>query len=155
MKAKFVLLDLDNTISNDGWRLDRIEWGEPDMFKRYHNYHSLSSFDALANPHIVNVAGTTQFILTSRPKHYEAATREWLRRNGVEFSILMMRPEGNLQSSVELKSSFLTVALELFGVHGNDTIAYDDREDVIAMYRKNGLRAELVRAHDKPLRKAK
>jgi phosphoserine phosphatase len=32
--TKYAIFDLDNTISNDAWRIDRIEWQHTDPTRR-------------------------------------------------------------------------------------------------------------------------
>ena len=37
----FIILDLDNCIADDQWRISRINWQHKDPMRRYHDYHSL------------------------------------------------------------------------------------------------------------------
>lgn len=156
---KFILLDLDNTIADDGWRIPYINWDVSDPFTRYHDYHCLSAFDTVGNKHIVNVEGTMQIIMTARPKMYERLTREWLARNGIKFGMLMMRPNDNFENSVKLKKGFLDSLVEIYKVDKSRMLAYDDRQDVIDMYGLNGVKAELISIHSnnayKPTEKGK
>ena len=144
---KIILLDLDNTIADDSWRIGHINWNTTDPFWRYHDYHSLSAFDPVGNQHILNIEGTMQIIMTARPKAYEAVTREWLMRNKIKWAMLFMRPDNNYDDSVVLKKSFLDALVNLHGLSKSRMVAYDDRLPVVEMYKENGVKAELIRIH--------
>lgn len=139
-----IVLDLDNTIANDSWRIQFIDWDAPTKFEQYHAYHQLSAFDEVGNDSLFwnrrDVA-----IFTARPIHYHALTKEWLKRKGIACQRLFMRPEGNELHSRDLKEAML-VALMNEGVKID--AAYDDRSDVVEMFQQYGIAARCVRIHD-------
>lgn len=144
------ILDLDNCIANDEWRIQHINWSETNPTARYHTYHGLAAFDEPGNTDLFNVFVPHDIVIfTARPSFYEAPTAEWLRRNGVNFKALFMRPNNNHTHSKELKRTFLTALINEFGVNPGDIFrAYDDREDVVEMYKKLGIPAEVRKIHD-------
>lgn len=145
-EARYRILDLDNTIANDSWRIPRINW-QLSGDRRYHDYHSLAPFDQLGNAHLLQ-AEEQILIFTARPVTYRAATEEWLKRNGVQFKHLLMRNKDDVRHSVELKSAQLFWLAEYNVGLSQITSAFDDRQDVVDMYRRAGINAQCIRIHD-------
>lgn len=145
----FRILDLDNTISNDGWRIPRIRWANSDPDARYHEYHSLSGFDSAGNNHLFE-GKKGVIIFTARPSVFRPITEEWLKRNGINHKLLLMRELGDHRPSVELKLAQLSSLDSLYSIHRKEiALAADDRQDVINMYLEQGLRcAEVHSLHD-------
>lgn len=144
-----IILDIDNCIADDRWRIPRIEWQFSDPNRRYHAYHSLAPWDEPGNRDLF--AGRTSgiAIFTARPTLYNAATREWLARAGVRWTHLLMRNTTDHSHSIDLKAKQLQWLLSEYGVkHSEIEAAYDDRPDVVEMYRAAGLRAEVRAIHD-------
>lgn len=146
-----IIIDLDNTIADDEWRIPRIKWEENDIFWRYHDYHSLAGFDAIGNGRIIDMAmyeGHDIVVFTARPEMYRAMTECWLQKKAVPFSLMLMRPDNLHCHSSELKEVQLKALMRQHGYkHEQIVRAYDDREDVIAMYDRNGIKAEHVFIH--------
>jgi hypothetical protein len=145
-----IILDLDNCIADDQWRIRRIDWSETDPTARYHVYHGLAAFDRIANTDICRPLVPHDIVVfTARPSFYKAPTAEWLRRNGVNFNALFMRPNNNHICSRDLKLMFLNSLVKEFGVDpGSIACAYDDRDEVVDMYRRFGIKAEVRKIHD-------
>lgn len=148
----FIILDLDNTIANDAWRIPRIDWKEPDPFKRYHAYHSLAPFDEAGNHDLFVNTPHEIIIMTARPVHYHAQTEEWLLRHGIDPALILMRNTSDHVHSRELKRQQLCSLKPSYGIlRENIVCAYDDRQDVIDMYRRTlGIKAEVRRIHNVP-----
>lgn len=148
----YIILDLDNCIADDAWRIPRINWQKSNPLDRYHDYHSLSGFDLAGNYDLVLGAYEAQrdiIIFTARPVQYHALTVEWLRRNNVEFKHLIMRNNNDHRSSLHLKRTMLQWLPDLYGVPWNEVgAAYDDRPDVVEMFRKHGIPAEVRAIHN-------
>src|SRR5579862_9309588 len=98
-----LILDLDNCIADDGWRIRYINWKHPDLFVRYHQYHSLSPWDQIGNRELFQSTPHRVFILTARPVLYREMTEEWLRRNGVTYAAMLMRNNHDTRHGVALK----------------------------------------------------
>lgn len=143
-----IILDLDNCISNDEWRITSINWQQTDPFRRYHDYHMLSGFDEVGNRDLLN--GTSDIVIfTARPVHYRALTIEWLRRNKIDFKHLLMRNNDDHCHSKEMKLKQLSWLLFGYDVALKDIVcAYDDRPDVVKMYTDFGIPAEVRAIHD-------
>ena len=147
----YVILDLDNCIADDAWRIPRINWQKADPFERYHDYHLLSGFDAVGNEHLlegVRAGRERAIVFTARPVAYQAVTEEWLRRRGVPCARLIMRNNNDHRPSVELKRKMLHWLPELYDVPWSAvSAAYDDRPDVVSMYREHDIQAHLAAIH--------
>lgn len=147
-----IIVDLDNCIADDAWRIPRIDWKQQSPFDRYHNYHLLAGFDACANDDILVGARNNVdrvIVFTARPVAYRAITEEWLRRKRVPYEHLVMRNNNDHRPSLELKRTMLHWLPELYGVPWRCIVAaYDDRQDIVEMYRKHHISAYLRAVHD-------
>ena len=75
------------------------------------------------------------WILSGRSDVTHQATRDWLSKNGVYYDHLVMRPQNLLYlPDNELKQMWLdSIGKE------NVAMVFDDRNQVVDMWRKNGL----------------
>lgn len=145
----YLILDLDNCIANDGWRIPRIRWSDPHPFRRYHEYHLLAPWDVAGNRDLFEGREERILIFTSRPVHYRRATEEWLERAGVQVKHLLMRRDTDYRSSAAVKAEQLRWLPEYYGIElAQITCAYDDREEILRVYRAAGVRAERRWLHD-------
>ena len=139
---RYVILDLDNCISDDEWRVPAIEWEQTDFVKRFHEYHLHAAHDRIGNSHLF--AGSPPIIIiTGRPFAYWKLTVRWLHRHLVPYVGLYMRPYGGEGTSApDLKRYLLHRFFHSTGATPDDIIcAYDDRADIVDMYREEGLNA--------------
>ena len=148
---KYVILDLDNVISDDAWRIPRIKQDEPDLFKKYHDYHLLAGFDNFKNQHLVNIIesrGHKIIISTGRSEHYRAITEKWLDVYCICPVKIYMRPEEDTRSSSEIKMAHYT-KLILTSVSRHDiACVYDDNPNVITMYKLLGIPTQPISIND-------
>lgn len=145
----FIVLDLDNCIADDQWRIPKINWQKKDPMDRYHEYHSLSGFDRAGNKDLFQKTKHDIIILTARPVHYAPITMEWLNRQHIKPFALVMRNNDDHCPSVELKRKQMGWLMHLYGVNHKDIeCAYDDRMDVVEMYLQHGIVAEVRAIHD-------
>lgn len=144
-----IILDIDNCIADDSWRIPQIRWEVEDPFFRYHDYHSLGAFD-MAHNHDLYVNNRMDIvILTARPIIYRAATEEWLKRHGVGYEVLMMRDMDDHDPSVKLKQKQLQALFDTQGVKPEHiAAAYDDRPEIVAMYAILGIPSEVRAIHN-------
>jgi hypothetical protein len=90
--------------------------------------------------------------LTARPVDVAQQTRDWIRRYLIRDLavgyVLIMRNKGDHRPSVQLKREMVS-SLPEYGVKVEDIAhAYDDREDIVAMYREQGIPATVLKIHD-------
>lgn len=142
------IIDLDNCISDDDWRRCHIDYDAESDFLRWHDYHSLSAFDTLHNRHILQRAKRqTNVIVTTRTTPYRAITEEWLRRNQVAFSGLMMRNIDDVRPPSEVKAEQVQAMMQAYKAsNGGAAVpidrAHDDDPNVIEAYKALGIRTE-------------
>jgi len=149
MNTKLAIFDLDNCLANDEWRIPHIRFElDNKLDEKWDKYHSLCGNDVPANNEWLNGArarGLTPVFVTMRPVKYWDQTVEWIeRRLGLAPGTfaLYMRPEGDHRGSVELKREIVTNLL------ANVSEAYDDRPDIIYMYRSLGINAYVLKIHN-------
>lgn len=140
-----VVFDLDNCLANDAWRMVHINWARTDPDERYATYHSLCHRDEHANKRVFD--GVTRFarpvFLTARPESVRQATELWIFDHfGIFQPLVMMRREGDHRPSVELKREMITL------LPSKPMMAFDDRNDVCAMYASMGIVAIQMAIHD-------
>jgi hypothetical protein len=138
-----IIVDLDNCISDDGWRIHLIDFSEQDFDKRHEKYHEKCHQDALRNAHLVRETDDI-LIFTSRPEKYRRLTEEWLAMNKIYYKQLVMRPQGNHDSSVALKEEMLVTSPYFTRI----VQAFDDRKDIVEMYINAGIDAAVVQIND-------
>lgn len=140
----YIILDIDNCISDDAWRADKIRWDLEDRQQRYHEYHMLSSFDKYRNWQIV--CGHDVVISTCRPQFYEQITRHWLHLRGIKPVMLLMRKNDDHRTSNAVKKEHYEASIGAApdGLH----CVYDDNPAIIAMYRELGIPARQIFIND-------
>ena len=146
---KYKIFDLDNCISDDGWRIPRIDWRATNPDKRYDVYHQLAPFDMAKHLDVIRQVEGELIIFTARPLSIRASTEEWLRRRDLVPKVMIMRNPGDHRGSTMIKESMLS-ELHWYDVDVKDvTAAFDDREDIVKMYRSHSIDAHLLAIHDK------
>lgn len=139
-----IILDIDNCIADDSWRIHLIDEKRQRIDDRYHAYHMLSLFDNAHHRHVWEGRNDI-IIMTSRPEIHEDLTTRWLLANGVQFELLIMRGNGDYRSTQYLKQR-AAVDLRMAGHHIDH--AYDDREDIVAAYQDAGIPASVLKIHE-------
>lgn len=143
-----IIVDLDNCVADDEHRIKHIQWQHTDPMRRYHDYHMLAAWDNVGNIDIA-LSDEPRSIFTARPIMFRAMTEEWLRRKRIEYTALIMRNNDDHRPSEQVKEGMLLMLLSHYGVNKADIRkAYDDRPEIIAMYERHGIRAELRRIHN-------
>lgn len=147
---QYRLLDIDNCISDDGWRVPLIDWSCKDPFQRYHDYHLRAPFDIAGSYDLWNRPDLKLILLTSRPIFYRGATTEWCARKGVKIEHLIMRNNDDHRTSVDVKRWQVQQIVLHYGIPLHRILdAYDDREEIVNMYRAEfSINAEVRKLHD-------
>ena len=142
---KIIIFDLDGTLAIIDKRKDLAMTSEQ---KR----HTKFNWDVFFNPEnikldvpnepVVKMAqlfaenGFTIVIFSGRSNKTEKTTRSWLARNRVPFHKLVMRDnKRHYMPDNELKKQFLDEHVNIDDVF----LVVDDRQQVVDMWRKNGL----------------
>ena len=139
-KDKIVIFDLDGTLALIDDRRDlatkdngKFDW---DVFFNPDNISlDLPNVPVIQMANILHKQGFRIFILSGRSDVTHQVTVDWLNDNGVWWDHLVMRPQNQLYlPDNDLKQGWLDTI-------GKDNVAmvFDDRQQVVDMWRKNGL----------------
>lgn len=137
-RINVAIIDLDNCIANDQWRLPLIDLSHPQPNDRYSQYHSKCHLDRCENKHVLEQLrqqGYELIVFTSRPDSVRIKTSQWLKRHGISYGALHMRPNYCHLPSVEMKR----IMLSWLPAHYQVMHAIDDRHDILDMYRAEGI----------------
>jgi hypothetical protein len=167
MTAKFIIIDIDNCISDDKWRMAHVSHKIEDLDERYYTYNICCHNDQPCMENINTLAllvqmGAHPVFITARPEMVRAETVDWLHKH-LPFSFdaicdLMMRPVGDKRTSPELKPALLQGWIECnFTDAENGKInhfnkdwilcIFDDRQDVLDAHAANGYRVQHMAVH--------
>ena len=137
---KIVIFDLDGTLALIDDRRDlatkdngKFDW---DVFFNPDNISlDLPNVTVIQMANILHKQGFRIFILSGRSDVTHQATVNWLNDNGIWWDHLVMRPQNQLYlPDNDLKQGWLDTI-------GKDNVAmvFDDRNQVVDMWRQNGL----------------
>ena len=139
-KDKIVIFDLDGTLAlidkrralatKDNGKFDWDVFFNPDNISL-----DLPNVPVIQMANILHKQGFRIFILSGRSDVTHQATVNWLNDNGVWWDHLVMRPQNQLYlPDNDLKQGWLDTI-------GKDNVAmvFDDRNQVVDMWRQNGL----------------
>lgn len=151
----YSIFDLDNCLSDDEWRLNLIDFTKENLDERYEEYHKCCGRDK-TNERTLNVLfrtfqTCTPVFFTARPAEYREVTSDWIKHNlHIEHPILYMREWNDHRHGAVLKEGMLKKFTANF-VPDNHAIslAFDDRLDIVEMYRSNGIEARQLKIHDR------
>lgn len=138
-----LLCDIDGTLADGDHRVHLVK-GEK---KDWPAYFALLSDDSPVSSviHKVNdmFSSHTVCLVSGRPDTYQRETLEWLKKHGVPYHWLFMRPGSDKRPDTDIKSGFLK-----YMPKDKIALVLDDRPNVCRMWEENGLNVEWVRGKD-------
>ena len=139
MDKNKVIFDLDGTLALIDKRRDlatkdgKMNW---DVFFDPDNIDlDTPNQTVIDMANLLHSQGFSIYIFSGRSDKTEDATKDWLDKHNVNYDLLQMRPQGLLyKPDNDLKQDWLNVIKK-------DRVAmvFDDRNQVVDMWRKNGL----------------
>lgn len=143
MKRNAIIFDLDRTLVDisDIEHLLEGAAGEDD----YHEFHQASR-DVPAVPWVRALVGYTRYqgigaiAVTARNEQHRAVTSEWFALNGITMDATYMRPADDARDDHDMKRDLLHEIRQSW----NPLYAFDDRDDVLRMWRSEGIEGTLV-----------
>jgi FMN phosphatase YigB (HAD superfamily) len=138
-KKKAVIFDLDNTLV-----------ALKDEEALHKNRHEAFAKEVEQAPEIkknvkkINKDAKKEktIILTARSAHYKPETKDWLKKHGVDYDKLIMRPTKDTKTTdKKLKEHLLKKDIE---PHYKVKKAYDDKAKNVKMFKKHGIKAKKV-----------
>ncbi len=138
-----VLIDVDGTLADVRHRLHHIRGGK----KNWKAFFEASDRDTPIASTVDRVRSLAQdheiIIITGRPESYRARTLAWLKRHDIPFSDVFMRRDGDHRPDFVVKEE----ALRRWPKE-RITLVMEDRPPVCDMWRKHGIRCELVESDE-------
>lgn len=137
-KKPAVIVDIDGTLADVEHRRHYVQGDKKDFTA----FYEAMDDDGPATPIIglVNMyrMNTWEIILcTGRPERYRTRTKAWLANVGVQYDLLYMRPnDQEYTPDFEVKLEMLEM---IRGAGFDPQIAIDDRDQVVKMWREQGL----------------
>lgn len=132
-----IIFDLDGTLADIQHRIHFIQ-RKPKNYDAFH-YACVNDRPILAIIEICRdlwVKGNRIIICSGRSDMVEAQTRSWLDHHEVMFDKLLMRKDKDYRQDCIIKKEMLDKLRE----EGyNPVVAFDDRQQVVDMWRENGL----------------
>lgn len=151
--GRIAVFNIDGCISDDRWRRSRVPEGasQPADFTAYHdaaeNDPPLAYGAAILANHIAN--GDFIVFATGRDMTRDQSTSNWLVKHfnikPDEDFIILMRAANDHRAVVDVKAGFVQY-LKSFAIEKGKTVvaAYDNRRDVVDMYRALGFEATIL-----------
>lgn len=130
------IFGIDGTITNVEHRRHYVQC-KP---KRWDLFNAAMT-DDLPVSHIIDLIyrlsrTCTIVLVTGREEVYRGPTEKWLHDNSVHFDFLFMRPEKDFRADDIVKAEILEQMRENLFL---PLMAFDDRNSVVAMWRKLGV----------------
>ena len=134
-----VIFDLDGTLANIDKRRTLATKNGKMNWNVFFNPNNID-LDT-PNQAVINMANILYsqdyiiYILSGRSDKTHQATIDWLSKHNVDYDLLIMRPQNQLyKKDSDLKQSWLDTI-------GKDRVSmvFDDRQQVVDMWRQNGL----------------
>ena len=141
-----IIVDMDGTLADCSHRVHWIA----EKPKNWDMFHHECDKDPV-HKHIgvlVNCLSDQDFkivVVSGRVEATRAKTEAWLRKNFIDFHALFMRPDGDYRADDVLKEEILD--RDILPVW-NPMMALDDRDRVVAMWRRRGVPCLQVAAGD-------
>ena len=90
---------------------------------------------------LLHEQGHTVIVCSGRGSEHRDVTEAWLSKHGVPYHGLYMRPARDSRRDDIIKYELLE---QIRAEHGEPYMAFDDRDQVVAMWRANGVRCMQV-----------
>jgi len=128
-KPKAVIFDIDGTLSIRGDR-SYYDWDKVECDTI--NYQICYINTIIKYSDYIK----TILVVSGRDQICEKETKDWLSRNGIEFTHLYMRPAGDIRRDVDIKEEIYNNYIK----DNYDVISvFDDRNQTVELWRRLGL----------------
>lgn len=153
---KWVIFDLDNCVCDDEHRVHLIQTPPPMTGDRWAAYHAACWGDTvnlaaqeLLVTHCVE-DGLGMIVFTGRTCDHRGETVRWMEKHFRKPDIIMMRNVGDHIGAVAMKQRMLDYLVSYEGIQLKNVLhAYDDRQDIVDMYKSHGIPATRLFVHDR------
>jgi phosphoglycolate phosphatase-like HAD superfamily hydrolase len=131
------IFDIDGTLADVEHRRHYVT-NKPKNWKAWNaNLHLDEPVKALVTlNNTLFDSGATVLICSGREEDVRQPTEEWLAEHGVQYHEFLMRPAKNYERDDIIKGR---MADHIESVYGPISMVFDDRDQVVAMWRKRGI----------------
>lgn len=141
MKTLSVIFDLDGTLALiDKRRLKAIDKNGKMNWEIFFSPQNIQldepNIPVIKTFQAMKQVGFEVGIFSGRDSISLKETKEWLKKNGVQYDFLKMRPQGSHTPDDVLKKKWLD---EIFSDGKEILCVFDDRDKVVKMWRDNGI----------------
>ena len=138
MKNKTIIVDIDGTLADINHRRHFVRT-KPSNWKAFNaSMHAdLPNQDIIDLTNMLYDAGNTIILASGRGAQDREVTEAWLKKHGVKHEALFMRAEGDFRQDDIIKEEILDMLIAE-GYKIDMTI--DDRDQVVDMWRRRGIR---------------
>ena len=133
-----VIFDIDGTLADCEHRRHHVAGKK----KNFDAFYSAMAADGLHGDianllQMYRARGFVIILCTGRPEQYRAITEHWLERYKIHFDELLMRPDDRRhEPDYQIKQDALDILETVYTIH----LAFDDRDQVVKMWRASGIR---------------
>ena len=142
---KSVIFDIDGTLS-DGRAFDFLLDQKPKLWDEWNRqtFHHVPWAPIVSQYFSHHFQGHDNYIITARAENCRLYTENWLHKHALArgHKGLYMRAAGDHRPDFIIKEEIIHFLKKNYGLSFD--IAYDDRPQVIEMYKRNGIDARLV-----------
>lgn len=139
-----IIFDIDGTLADIDHRLHWIQGG-PKNWKAF--YAAMTDDSPIES--ICSLArrsyemGDIVILCTGRNEQHRASTDRWLSQHEIKYDALYMRGDRDHRPDFEVKEDALKDIVNQFG---KPDLVFEDRQQVVDMWRRNGIRCLQVAA---------
>lgn len=137
-KVKIIIFDIDGTLSNCEHRR-QFACVQPPNWDAFNAgcFADPAYEDIIWMNNLFNKEGCICLVASGRSDDHQENTIKWLDEKGVKYEKLYMRKAGDTRGDDLVKKDILDQIRKEFG---EPYMAIDDRDQVVSMWRKNGIR---------------
>lgn len=140
-----VIWDLDETLGSiDNHRRQFLEKEDWESFFSEEHAMQDAPIEEICTLNRLCASTYNNIVLTARKEYQRDFTERWLQMHGIDYSRLIMQPDGCLLPGAEFKRTIVR------GLGGAATIAlaFEDQVRNVAMFREEGIRTCAVAANE-------
>ena len=130
-----IIVDIDGTIADNLHRQSALDTEPKDWDAFFRECHLDLPIEPIVEIVQILEKHHSILIVTGRSEKYRELTKFWLLKHQIIYDELYMRAEGDYRPDHIIKEEILVIIKEKY----NPILAIDDRQQVVDMWRRNGL----------------
>lgn len=133
----YVIFDIDGTLADCEHRRHHVA-NKPKNWTAFYEAmdDDVPNMPVVVVARVFNTAGWKIICVSGRPSNYHKRTQAWLQEHGIPCWDLYLREEGDHRPDHVVKREKLVL---IRTVHGEPLFAVDDRQQVVDMWRSEGI----------------